>query len=50
MSGVAWSSRFHQAVSTWPCINDLGSAAAQVLLNGNSDLNLPLGKDCCDSG
>ena len=33
MSGVVWSTRFHQAVSTWPCFNDLGSAAAQVPLS-----------------
>ena len=30
MSGVSWSLRFQQAISTWPCNNDLGSAAVQV--------------------
>ena len=30
MSGVSWSLRFQQAISTWPCSNDLGSAAVQV--------------------
>ena len=32
MTGVSWSVRFQQAISTWPCNNDLGSAAAQVLV------------------
>jgi hypothetical protein len=31
MSGVSWSLRFQQSISTWPCTNDLGSAAVQVL-------------------
>ena len=30
MSGVSWSLRFQQAISTWPSNNDLGSAAVQV--------------------
>ena len=32
MSGVSWSLRFQQSISTWPCTNDLGSAAVQVIL------------------
>ena len=30
MNGVSWPARFQQAISTWPYLNDLGSAAAQV--------------------
>ena len=30
MNGVSWSMRFQQALSTWPCLNDLGASAVQV--------------------
>ena len=30
MAGISWSVKFQKAVDTWPCINDLGSSAAQV--------------------
>merc|ERR1711935_1034385 len=29
MNGVSWSMRFQQALSTWPCLNDLGASAVQ---------------------
>ena len=32
MNGVSWSIRFQQALCTWPCINDLGAGAAQVVI------------------
>ena len=31
MNGVSWPLKFQQAISTWPCLNDLGSSAVQVL-------------------
>jgi hypothetical protein len=34
MSGVSWSLTFQQAISTWPCNNDLGSAAVQETMCG----------------
>ena len=41
MTGVSWSVRFQQAISTWPCNNDLGSAAAaQVLYQLFVQLNI----------
>jgi len=29
MNGVSWSMRFQQALSTWPCLNDLGASAVR---------------------
>ena len=31
MNGVSWSLRFQQALSTWPCLNDLGASAVLVM-------------------
>ncbi len=30
MTGLSWARRFHHAVDTWPCLNDLGPSAASV--------------------
>ena len=30
MNGVGWTLRFQQALNTWPCLSDLGAAAATV--------------------
>ena len=30
MIGVSWAIRFQQAITTWPCLNDLGASAVQV--------------------
>ena len=32
MNGVGWTLRFQQALNTWPCLSDLGSAAVTVKL------------------
>lgn len=37
MTGVSWSMRFQQAISTWPCLNDLGASAAQDTKCGACD-------------
>ena len=31
MNGVGWTLRFQQALNTWPCLSDLGAAAATVI-------------------
>lgn len=40
MNGVSWSLKFQQAISTWPCLNDLGPSATQVRNCHKAVLNL----------
>ncbi len=30
MTGISWARKFQSALDTWPCLNDLGSAAVTV--------------------
>ena len=43
MNGVGWTLRFQQALNTWPCLSDLGSAAVTVKLKIHYKVNFFIG-------
>ena len=43
MNGVGWTLRFQQALNTWPCLSDLGSAAVTVKLKIHYKVNFCIG-------